>query len=84
MLLFICYLLLTGNGPYRHGAQLVWVPFILINFGLIISGIALTIEARKRKSIFWILLGATFLACSYMGIPLLMEAVKIWERGNAF
>jgi hypothetical protein len=72
LLLFIWFLLFFGFIDYLPGPVMIWYSFLIINFGFIISGIALTIEARKRKPIFWILLGATLLACSFMGIPLLM------------
>jgi len=56
----------------RHGPSFIWLFCLIMNIGIIISGIALTIEARKRKPIFWVLLGATLLACSYVGIPLII------------
>jgi hypothetical protein len=67
-LLFIWVLLLRDYSHYRHGPDLYLYLYILINFGFIISGIALTIAARKRKPIFWLLLVATLMAISYLVI----------------
>lgn len=76
VLLFIWFQLLKANGPYRHGAELFVVFFALINFGFIVSGLALTIAARKRKWIFWLLLVATLMAISYIAIPYLSSVCR--------
>lgn len=72
LFLLLWFLLMIGFIDYLPGVVMIWYIFLIVNFGLIISGIALTIEARKRKPIFCVLLGATLLSTSYLGIPLLM------------
>jgi D-alanyl-lipoteichoic acid acyltransferase DltB (MBOAT superfamily) len=75
VLLFIWALFLLDYTPYGHGIDLYVILFGLITFGFIISGIALTIGARKKRIIFWMLLVATLMAISYIAIPYLARHV---------
>lgn len=69
-LLFWFLFLLDYRGG--HGPDPVEYFFFFVNIGFIILGIPLVVGAWKRKPIFWILLGATLLSCSYIGVPFLM------------
>ena len=69
--LFIWALLMLDYKPYGHGIDIYAYLFICFTMVYIGSGFILTIEARKKKVIFWMLLVATLMAISYAVIPLL-------------
>jgi hypothetical protein len=76
VLLFFGFLFFWADWEYdfvggHFGSQMTEMIFIVLSFLFVLPGIALTLEARKNKPVFWKLLGATLMACSYIYLLIL-------------
>jgi len=70
ILLFFGFLPIgLGSGSGGHGGGGFFeLIFLVFCFFMVMMGLTLVYQARKKGDIFWVLLVATLMACSYIAI----------------
>jgi hypothetical protein len=79
-IVFLAFLFFWADWEYtfiggHFAAPLFELIFLIVCFLSVIPGFALTYEAKERKPVFWKLLVATLMPCSYI-------YVLYWGTGN--
>lgn len=71
ILLFFSFLAVGESGIHgRHGSELIEILYVIFCLSMVVMGITISYEARKKKGVFWVLVVATIVACSYIVIKL--------------